>query len=387
MADKLWGLAMLVPCIVWLYEGPPPELFAWYKSKAIVAIGICACPFMPRLAGWAFAFSYIFLLIGCRYDMIWGQPNQYQGLMVWLSYLSIFSLALHNKKQTRVIMVCLLVSVAAVSMVGFAQLLGFQPIDWLVFGGSFKRYSITSTLYNENFVGHFGGMICPFLLVCFLRSQKYSLTALILLLTMLLVLILSRSLIGIASAFMSCAIVAGLHIRSFRIGLFCIFIAVSAVAANIYIERRSISNLTSLGNRSYLWTHAIADTRIVGHGPDQLAMRWHKTAPISSQLKTFKKLTFPDRAHGLYVGIAHAFGWSGLVLYLIFVGEYLLRGLRLRVWGLRRPIYFACWSAVLGYHIAGIANDSGVFVSPVMWALFGLGYYIPGKKKYVRLSK
>jgi len=382
MNNYLLGLAMLVPCVVWFYPGPPWDLFAFWKAKLIVSVGICACPFIPKPAGWAFAFSYMFLLMGFDKDLLWGSPRQYDGLLVWLSYLSIFCLALNNKKQSTIIMDCLLVSVGLVCLVGLLQVCGFDPIDWIFYQGRYVRSSITSTLYNENFVGHFGGMLCPFFAVFALKGKnlKTKLQGTVLFLVVLITTVLAESLLGLITVISVTALLVIMTLKSSRMVLALLAIAIIAVITLSLLEANK-RKWSSLNKRSHLWTYIAKDAEFFGHGPGQLAERWNKTAPIHHQIKHFKNLTFPDRAHSLYLGIAHSFGWCGLALYLVFVLEYLFRGLRMAVWRSRAPIYFAVWSLVLGYHIAGLVNDSGVFHSTILWGMWGLGYFIPVEKR------
>ena len=78
-----------------------------------------------------------------------------------------------------------------------------------------------------------------------------------------------------------------------------------------------------------------------------------------------------DRPHSIYLQIAHAFGWWGLVFYLAVVAGSLYKAIRFEVWPPGRVFSRGCWLGILGFHVAGIFTDGGPAVWPVFAVVFG----------------
>lgn len=132
-------------------------------------------------------------------------------------------------------------------------------------------------------------------------------------------------------------------------------------------------------NRGYIWSRSIPLLKnhiILGAGPDAYAMVFPQTdiAGKINWLSNHNMLV--DKPHNWYLQVAINTGMISLLALLTFLGWYLLCGIRLKnepSLGEGRLIHIGIMSGVVGYCVAGMANDSNVSVAPVFWVMLGLG--------------
>ena len=83
------------------------------------------------------------------------------------------------------------------------------------------------------------------------------------------------------------------------------------------------------------------------------------------------------KPHSLYLQIAVQTGVLSLICFLVFYLWYFISSLRFyfrqRFDNLLTVTGFAIMLGTLGYMISALANDSTVTISPLYWALIGIG--------------
>ncbi len=133
-------------------------------------------------------------------------------------------------------------------------------------------------------------------------------------------------------------------------------------------------------SRGYIWSRSlplIKDTLLIGHGPDTYALAFPQNE-FNSKLKYFNTpFIMVDKPHNIYLQIAINTGVISLVAFLVFVIWFILNALRLYIKPKTINTYYiagvSCVTAVVGFLVAGLANDSIIGVSAVFWILLGLG--------------
>ncbi|MDR1533407.1 MAG: O-antigen ligase family protein, partial [Clostridiales bacterium] len=133
--------------------------------------------------------------------------------------------------------------------------------------------------------------------------------------------------------------------------------------------------------RGYIWSRSlplINPALILGTGPDTFQLVF----PQYDAIGKLKYLGHPymhvDKAHNLYVQTAVNTGLLSLLAILFIFALYLIRTIKniltqeldTQTLGLNLGIF----SGVCGFLVAALTTDSVVSVSPVFWALLGLGF-------------
>lgn len=132
--------------------------------------------------------------------------------------------------------------------------------------------------------------------------------------------------------------------------------------------------------RGYIWSRSIPllkDTILLGHGPDTFAI-YFPQSDLSGKLKHMKDINIlVDKPHSIYLQLGLNTGLISLIAFLTFILFYLVQCFRLYFLKPDNNSYYhfgvTCMFAVVGFCVAGIANDSVVSVSPVFWVLLGVG--------------
>ncbi len=133
--------------------------------------------------------------------------------------------------------------------------------------------------------------------------------------------------------------------------------------------------------RGYIWSRSIPllkDTLLLGHGPDTYAIYFPQN-DFKGKLITFKSAnTLVDKPHNMYLQIAINTGVVSLIAFLVFVIWYIVRSFRIYFYPKDSDSFYymagvACLLSVIGFLVAGIANDSNINVSPIFWILLGTG--------------
>ena len=90
-----------------------------------------------------------------------------------------------------------------------------------------------------------------------------------------------------------------------------------------------------------------------------------------------------SKPHSLYLQVGVQDGVVALLGMLAFFVMYLGYSVRLYIASRFESFYervgVAVMLAVLGFAVMGISNDSSITVSPIFWALAGLGVYLNSK--------
>ncbi len=132
-------------------------------------------------------------------------------------------------------------------------------------------------------------------------------------------------------------------------------------------------------SRGYIWSRSIPmvrDTLLIGHGPDTYAAYFpqFEIAAKINYLNSHNLLV--DKPHNWYIQLAVNTGLLSLIVVVVLLGGYLLRGFLIRNEldaGEDRLLHIGILCGIVGYGIAAVFNDSNVSVSPVFWVLLGSG--------------
>ncbi len=132
--------------------------------------------------------------------------------------------------------------------------------------------------------------------------------------------------------------------------------------------------------RGYIWSRSIPmlkDNLIIGGGPDTFAIQFPQRDYVG-KLRAFDRVTqIVDKPHNMYLQAGINTGVVSLIAFVFILALYILSSLK--VYLRKTPLDdtgilgVAILTAVIGYAIAGLANDSLVSVAPVFWVILGLG--------------
>lgn len=148
------------------------------------------------------------------------------------------------------------------------------------------------------------------------------------------------------------------------------------------IEKYGFEGKESLGSaRGYIWSRSIPllkNTIIKGYGPDTFATIFPQHDFLGKFYAYNTMNIVVDKVHNLYLQIALSTGIPSLLAFLVLLGYYFLTSIKIYIKGnfesVKEVVGLAIFVALVGYFAAGFFNDSTVHVSPVFWALLGLGY-------------
>lgn len=132
-------------------------------------------------------------------------------------------------------------------------------------------------------------------------------------------------------------------------------------------------------HRFYIWSRSIPmlkKTILWGYGPDSYAIVFPQN-DYFGKLITFGTVgKIVDKPHNLYLQIAINTGlMSLLALLIIFVKliiDNIKKNLFKKEYEYEEIIKISSFLAVIGYLVAGLANDSVVSVAPIFWMLVGI---------------
>ena len=139
-------------------------------------------------------------------------------------------------------------------------------------------------------------------------------------------------------------------------------------------------HVSSLANgRGYIWNKTIAilkDYIFLGSGADTFALVYPNGDFVDKYNNGYDNLII-TKPHNLYLQIAVQTGVLSLICFLVFYVWYFIASVRLYFrQKLDDPLTisgFAIMLGTLGYMISGLANDSTITISPLYWALMGIG--------------
>ena len=131
--------------------------------------------------------------------------------------------------------------------------------------------------------------------------------------------------------------------------------------------------------RGYIWNKTIPllkDYLFVGSGADTFALVYPNGDFVDKYNNGYDNLIL-TKPHSLYLQIAVQSGVLSLIGFLVFYLWYFFSGLRLyfrkRFDDPLTVTGFAILLGTAGYMISALANDSTITISPLYWALLGIG--------------
>lgn len=157
---------------------------------------------------------------------------------------------------------------------------------------------------------------------------------------------------------------------------------------NISDDFTLLENVSSLANgRGYIWNKTISLLKnyiFLGSGADTFAVVYPNDDFVDKYNNAYDNLII-TKPHNMYLQIAVQSGLLSLICLLVFYLWYFISSVRIyfkqRLDSLPVIMGFAIMLGTLGFMIAGLANDSTVTVSPLFWALMGVGIGINCKVK------
>ncbi|WP_295153040.1 O-antigen ligase family protein [uncultured Ruminococcus sp.] len=149
-------------------------------------------------------------------------------------------------------------------------------------------------------------------------------------------------------------------------------------------------DLSALSGRYFIWgtTMSFLDECIlIGKGSGNYVTYFPQYDYVSLLEVYDTPAMVVNKPHNWYLGVAVDSGVISLIVLLVLLGAFLVKGfgavvlhpVKDRFLHLRLGLYVA----VIAYMIVGIINDSYVCVSPVFWFIFGVGWYAVSGNKVV----
>lgn len=139
--------------------------------------------------------------------------------------------------------------------------------------------------------------------------------------------------------------------------------------------------------RGYIWSRTIPllkDYIFLGSGADTFVLAFPQQDYVNLHNNGFsgKVLTKP---HNMYLQTGVQTGVLSLLAFILFYIIYFISSVRYYIKAdLSNPLHMygcAIFIGTISYMVIGLANDSSITVSPVFWALIGLGIAINNKIK------
>ena len=147
-------------------------------------------------------------------------------------------------------------------------------------------------------------------------------------------------------------------------------------------------SLSGLANgRGYIWNKSIAMLKkyiVFGSGADTYAIVYPNDDFVDKYNNGYDNLII-TKPHNLYLQIGVQSGVISLICFLVFYVWYFINSsklyFRVKFKDVSAILGFSIFLGTIGYMITGLANDSTVTVSPIFWALIGVGIGINYKLK------
>jgi len=137
-----------------------------------------------------------------------------------------------------------------------------------------------------------------------------------------------------------------------------------------------------LSGRGYIWSVTIPLLKkyfILGSGADTFVTAFPQQDYLRLWRNGFAEQIM-SKPHSLYLQVGVQDGVIALLGMITFFVMYLLQSARLYINSKFESFYeqagVAVMLAVLGFAVMGISNDSSMTVSPIFWAIAGLGVYL-----------
>lgn len=131
--------------------------------------------------------------------------------------------------------------------------------------------------------------------------------------------------------------------------------------------------------RGYIWSRTLPLLKkyfFLGSGPDTFTIAFPND-DVVGLYNSGHDNELITKPHCMYLQIATQTGVPSLIAFLVFFGWYILRSVKL-YWNANYDSYLAklglgILASILGYLILGLTNDSCITVSPIFFALTGMG--------------
>jgi len=137
-----------------------------------------------------------------------------------------------------------------------------------------------------------------------------------------------------------------------------------------------------LSGRGYIWSVSIPLLKkyfVLGSGADSFVTAFPQQDYLRLWRNGFAEQVM-SKPHSLYLQVGVQDGVIALLGMLVFFGIYLIQSVRLYINTKFESFYeqagVAVMLGVLGFVVMGISNDSSTTVSPLFWAIAGLGVYL-----------
>lgn len=319
-----------------------------------------------------------------------GQKNRYEGLLSFISYISIY---LFSKKYFDKTYLKKFINIMFyVSMVIgiFAILQNYIKID---LDPIFNK-GVCSTFGNSNFFGSYISIVLPIAMAIFIfyGSKKSFILGIIMFFNMI------SS--GTRSAWAAFGIIGILGIiylikerkwKFFKraiILLGCFILIFSCLYKDTgSVTKRKINNIKSDINKIkgidpetdqigsgriaiWRWTlNVIKEKPIIGCGTDNLfsGLLEYGGDEYSAIVKRTNKAS--DKAHNEYLQIAATIGVPALIIYLVFIGKILVPKVKVMY---RKKSYFIISAVIISYLVQAFFNISTIGIAPIFWMVLGL---------------
>lgn len=155
------------------------------------------------------------------------------------------------------------------------------------------------------------------------------------------------------------------------------------VAENVFAETAVFTDYDHfISRRGYIWSRSIPllkDSVVLGTGADSFALVYpHDDYVGRYNIKHYNELI--TKPHNMYLQIGVQHGCVALVCYLAVCVIYFIQCCKL-YWKLdlsnkQALLGVGIMLGIIGYLVAGLANDSSVTVAPLFWAWLGIGFAV-----------
>ena len=135
-------------------------------------------------------------------------------------------------------------------------------------------------------------------------------------------------------------------------------------------------------NRGYLWSRSLPllkETIILGTGADTYSIVFPQNDYVARTNAGYQDQLI-TKPHSLYLQFGIQYGVVALLCFMAVVAIYVVQALKI-CWKSEFKDVHSCLClgillGILGYAIMGISNDSCVALSPLAWAMLGLGFAV-----------
>ena len=152
-----------------------------------------------------------------------------------------------------------------------------------------------------------------------------------------------------------------------------------------------VSSLAS--GRGYIWCKTIPllkDYILFGSGADTYALVYPNDDYVDKYNNSYDNMIL-TKPHNMYLQIAVQTGVISLICFVVFYLWYFISSLRIyykqKLDNTLTITGFAIVLGTLGYMISGLANDSTITITPLFWALIGMGIGINYRIKSAEKQK